>query len=712
MKNKVTGLIDPFNYLLSESRSHNTFKSDATLLQSILNSFKDLESFDKNEKDNNEAHDYDVDSILNELECNSSINECDVTIIIPSVNGVNVIQAINSLGNAGYKIIVGLNNTNFEKQSSYIKSNLSPEVDVDIEIVNYQFSNNIKFSFSEICNKLFDEYCRTDYCVFFNDDLTINRTDLNRVISYLSFNTVGAVAPALLWHGDIVQNAGIFGGIHRNNLPGLYARGQKYHKINKMPLAADAVTGACLCIKSSLFKTVGGFNEEHFAVAYNDVDLGFRLNELGYMALSLNHIAAYHAEGATRGTGLGNDNPAEEVAISQRYEELKKKVVKERIGMILDPESGEFLTPNSHPVIQGCKNSRNVVVFTHNMKLEGASKVAYDVAELLHDNGFNVYVLALEEGELHKKYSSFAKDILTCTWGIFNSPEIRAQVSLWLTSHKIDFAICNTIISSTALNPITTSLDISQINYIHESEPFYFHVNHFGHYWVEQSALSIANNFNIFVSKYTVDVYRQFLNNSNWTVLYNYYQPQTSQHDENQDVDILNFVTVGTICDRKNQKMVFEAMDFFEDKKVKAKFTLVGARESEYLNELKALQADTSYKYAQLEIIPETPDVNYYYSKADVLISFSKMESFPITLLEASNHNLALISSDVFGAKEMIVDGVNGFLYRSNDVDSLNSSLNDLLHFNIEEVKANSKLMLSLWPDKKVYLQGFMKLIR
>lgn len=651
--------------------------------------------------------------ILNSFEENHAASEEDITLVIPSRNGKNVVNAINSLGENNFRIVVALNNTSFEFEKKFIETNC--KLKNKPFIFNHTFPDGVKFSFAEICNSTVKKYVKTKYVVFFNDDLVCDSSVVTRLSAYVKYDIFGAVAPALKWPSNVIQNAGIFGGIYRNRLPGLYGRGMNYNNISKNPLTCDAVTGACLMIRTELFNSLNGFDEERFAVAYNDVDLGYRLNEKGYVTVSMNHIAATHVEGASRGTGIGNDNPLEEVAISDRYGEFAQKSCPDRLQLLLDPESNDFLLSKKHSSFH--YHNKNVLVFTHNMKLEGASRIAYDTAAILSRNGYNVSVLALEGGEYYDSYQEISDNIYICGWEFFQNPHVRAKVKYWLQSNDISLAICNTIICSAALYPVTNNIECKQINYIHESESFDHHLNHFGHFWAEQSALSVSNCFNIFVSRYTVNVYRHLLNNENWTVLYNYHNLVSSLEDKvadkvpDMDTQGYRFVTVGSVCERKNQKMVFDAMDYFEENKVKASFTVVGARNDQYHHEMLAKLSDSDYQYARLDIVNETPNVDDYYSKADVFISFSNMESFPITLLEAASHGLVLMSTSVFGAKEMVVDGVNGFLFDIGDRNSLHYELNKLCNSDLKEIKSNSKVMLGLWPGKKEFDINLSQLI-
>lgn len=66
--------------------------------------------------------------------------------------------------------------------------------------------------------------------------------------------------------------------------------------------------------------------------------------------------------------------------------------------------------------------------------------------------------------------------------------------------------------------------------------------------------------------------------------------------------------------------------------------------------------------------------------QASALILTSSFEGFPMVLLEAISRGLPCISSDCMtGPKDIIKDGINGYLYKLNDLNDLHVKLDKLL---------------------------------
>ena len=82
-----------------------------------------------------------------------------------------------------------------------------------------------------------------------------------------------------------------------------------------------AVTGACMLVTRSCFEAVGGFDEDVFPIAYNDVDLCMRARQVGYRTVWTPFATLYHHESASRGSDEAGENNARLRADMQRLQE-------------------------------------------------------------------------------------------------------------------------------------------------------------------------------------------------------------------------------------------------------------------------------------------------------------------------------------------------------------------------------------------------------
>ena len=63
----------------------------------------------------------------------------------------------------------------------------------------------------------------------------------------------------------------------------------------------SAVTGACLATRKSLFIDLGGFDENHLKVAFNDVDYCLKVRAAGLAVIYTPFATLYHFESKSRG---------------------------------------------------------------------------------------------------------------------------------------------------------------------------------------------------------------------------------------------------------------------------------------------------------------------------------------------------------------------------------------------------------------------------
>ena len=68
-----------------------------------------------------------------------------------------------------------------------------------------------------------------------------------------------------------------------------------------------------------------------------------------------------------------------------------------------------------------------------------------------------------------------------------------------------------------------------------------------------------------------------------------------------------------------------------------------------------------------------------YWQGADLFVQPTFDDCFPLTLVEAMQHRLPIVSTDVGAIPDMVEDGVNGFVCQQRDVDSLVTALERLI---------------------------------
>ena len=228
-----------------------------------------------------------------------------VSVIIPSKDHPDILfrcldSFVDKTSGLGTKVkteFIIMDNGSSEENKNRIEQKLQK-----INNTRYIYKE-LPFNFSYMCNWGAKE-ARGDYLLFLNDDMEIVDEDwLILLMEKAVLPYVGAVGAKLLYPDtDIIQHAGItnlrVGPAHK--LQFAHDKEDHYFGQNRGVHDMLGVTGACLLVKKTLFEKVGGFDET-LAVAFNDVDLCYKIYEEGYYNVVRNDLFLFHHESLSRG---------------------------------------------------------------------------------------------------------------------------------------------------------------------------------------------------------------------------------------------------------------------------------------------------------------------------------------------------------------------------------------------------------------------------
>ncbi len=204
------------------------------------------------------------------------------------------------------------------------------------------------FNFSRMCN-LGAQRAKGTYLLLLNDDMEVFESSwLTRMVGQASLAHVGAVGAKLLYPGTtLIQHVGITNTIsgpgHKLKL--LDDNVSYYYGRNRFVYDLVGVTAACLLMRRACFLEMGGLYEG-LAVAYNDVDLCFRLHSRGLYNVQRNDVVLYHHESLSRGDDLKDERKlkrltAEKDTLYSRHPALYRQ--DPFIGTLLNSGDSEYL---------------------------------------------------------------------------------------------------------------------------------------------------------------------------------------------------------------------------------------------------------------------------------------------------------------------------------------------------------------------------------
>ena len=228
-----------------------------------------------------------------------------VSIVIPTRDRKDLLEAcVNSLDHTtSYrnKEIIILDNDSAEPETKAYFAALAQRPDVRIVPAPGPFN------YPRLVN-LGASHARGELLMTLNNDIEAFEPDwLHELVSQASRPGVGLVGCLLLYPDQTVQHAGVIVGL--SGVAGhMYADATPddpgYAGRVYVTQDLSAVTGACQLMRRALFEQLGGLDERHLAVAYNDIDFCLRVREAGLRVIYTPHARLLHHHSASRGSDI------------------------------------------------------------------------------------------------------------------------------------------------------------------------------------------------------------------------------------------------------------------------------------------------------------------------------------------------------------------------------------------------------------------------
>ena len=227
-----------------------------------------------------------------------------VSLIIPTRNGLALIRRciesiVEKTTYPNYEILVVDNGSDDPDVLDYFHSLLSDSL---FRVIR----DDRPFNFSALNNTAV-EAAKGDVIGLINNDIEVISPDwLSEMVSLALCTGAGAVGARLWYPNHTLQHGGILLGLGAHHCAAhshsnLHAGHPGYFGRMNLISGYSAVTAACLVIKKSIYKQVGGMNEHELKIAYNDVDFCLRVREAGYQNIWTPYADLYHYESSSRG---------------------------------------------------------------------------------------------------------------------------------------------------------------------------------------------------------------------------------------------------------------------------------------------------------------------------------------------------------------------------------------------------------------------------
>jgi GT2 family glycosyltransferase/glycosyltransferase involved in cell wall biosynthesis len=607
-----------------------------------------------------------------------------VAILIPTRNHVEILRAcIDSLARTtytNYQVVIVDNGSDEPETLKYLAE--SPHRVLRIP------NPDTTFSFADINNRAVAE-TSSDYVLFLNDDTEVMSPGwLSQMVGYLGIAGVGAVGARLLYPDGRVQHAGV---IHWSGGTGPWhafrfspAWDSGFMGWSLVARNCSAVTAACMLTRRDLFIQLGGFDAKSFPVAYNDVDYCYRLVEAGHRVVYCPTAELIHHESLSRGP---DGDPGELARCLIKYRAFEDKCYSPHLS------SEGTLKMNPRTLAIRMKRPARTLMCAHNLNVEGAPLVQLEITVGLRDSGvIDPIVHSPWDGPLRAEYESRGIPVELRPHPLMDvHPTAEGHrlgmeaFTRWVQSLGVELVYGNTLRTFYAIEAATRA-GLPSLWNPRESEDWQTYFDEFGPYTAIRALECFGYPYKvIFVAKASMDRFADLCARHNFINIHDGLDrakftaglrtiPRTEARRRlgigEEDVVA---VTVGTVCARKGQMDIVEAMAALDDKTAgRLRWYIVGDRESIYSDAIRARrEALGGARASKLQIVPETPEVLKYYSAADVFVCTSRVESFPRVTLEAMAAGLPIVTTPVFGIIEQVRPGRNALLYSPGDVDAL-----------------------------------------
>ena len=249
--------------------------------------------------------------------------EPKVTIIIPTRNKADLLkQCVESILNKtdypNYRLLIVDNDSDESETIHYIAT-----------LCDDDRANLLKvpgsFNYSKIVNRGVAEV-ESELIVLLNNDTEIINSDWLRELSSHALRPEIGIVGARLWYpNDTLQHAGIIlgmGGVAGHISRGLPKNNSDYFGRTCVIQNFSAVTGACIAMRKSVFHELGGMDENHLPVTFNDIDLCLKAQANGFAIAWTPYADLYHHESTSRGP---DDTPVKTLRAKREFQCVQKR---------------------------------------------------------------------------------------------------------------------------------------------------------------------------------------------------------------------------------------------------------------------------------------------------------------------------------------------------------------------------------------------------
>ena len=346
-----------------------------------------------------------------------------------------------------------------------------------------------------------------------------------------------------------------------------------------------------------------------------------------------------------------------------------------------------------------------VFFLAHPFGLGGAQKQMIIQAKAMSDLGNSVKVFiqddyngqhGSEQEELLKHYNLDYKSITYSTAVCMESIDVIKVLNDYNRIYNLIYSSEPDIIHSCQLNPtvelVSRGLNIPHVMSVYPIENGTFNIK-----WVD-----IISQEHICDSEFYCSKWREGMGCNSRCIRVIYEENRIGSHiskkrETNRPIGIIN---IGKFGEYKQQLLIIKLVEKCHKKGINITVNFLGEYKSPYGDECRMYVKE--HRLSELvSFIGHVENVEDYFARADLMIHSSRMESYPGVIAEAMANHVPVLAMPAGGISELIEDGVNGFLTKGFDMESLSEAFSTYL-----EYRKNNKIQLVVKNAFKTYLSN------
>lgn len=174
------------------------------------------------------------------------------------------------------------------------------------------------------------------------------------------------------------------------------------------------------------------------------------------------------------------------------------------------------------------------------------------------------------------------------------------------------------------------------------------------------------------------------------------------------------FLVISRLIYDKGILEYMEAIRLLRKQGVDARFQLLGAREPGHKRGIQASLIQEWIEQEMVEYLGTTDDVRPFIRSADCVVLPSYREGLPRTLLEAASLCKPVVTTNVPGCRDVVVDQENGFLCEVRNAKDLADKMLKMSSLRSEELQQmgyNGRKRVEACFDEKIVIQKYQEAI-